>query len=71
MVTRRAEDDLLLLASDGLWDVLSNQVLLTPDVALLQYLCPAKLQQSMYTLRQASTSANAWTSAPAATIGSH
>ena len=26
IVTRRAEDDLLLLASDGLWDVLSNQV---------------------------------------------
>ena len=26
IVTRRAEDELLLLASDGLWDVLSNQV---------------------------------------------
>ena len=30
ILTRSDEDDLLLLASDGLWDVLSNQVPLFP-----------------------------------------
>ena len=30
IVSRSAEDDMLLLASDGLWDVLSNQVLWRP-----------------------------------------
>ena len=32
IIARRPDDELLLLASDGLWDVLSNQVRTTPSL---------------------------------------